>query len=91
MSEAVHHSETAGVQPAPPRPVERGMEIFRPFMLLACVAFTVGFVAYWALAGVVAPSTEAEWTLAPADAAPARVAAPAVPAPAPELARIRHI
>ncbi|MEW5684719.1 MAG: hypothetical protein AB1942_07360 [Pseudomonadota bacterium] len=67
------------------------MEILRPFMLLACVAFTVGFVAYWALVGVLTPSTEPEWASAPAEAAPAQVVAPAIPDLTPDLARARHI
>ncbi|PZQ64930.1 MAG: hypothetical protein DI570_03690 [Phenylobacterium zucineum] len=68
------------------------MEVLRPFMLLACVAFTVGFMAYWALVGVLTPSPEAEWALAPADAAPAQTVAPAaVPDFGRDLADAKHI
>jgi hypothetical protein len=27
----------------------RAMDVLRPYLLLACVAFTIGFVGYWAL------------------------------------------
>lgn len=88
MIQAMHHSGTARLQPLRDRPVDQGMEILRPFMLLACVAFTVGFIGYWALVGVVTPSSEAQWVLAPADAAPAQVATPVVE---PDLASTKSI
>lgn len=87
MTQSMHHSGTAGLQPASARPVLKGMDVLRPFLLLACVAFTVGFVGYWALVGVLTPSQEPAWALAPADAAPAQVAAPVEPA----LTRAHHI
>ena len=41
--------EEAALQPAADRAVDPAMSILKPFVLLACVAFTVGFVGYWAL------------------------------------------
>lgn len=32
------------------------MDILKPYLLLACVAFTFGFVGYWAMARALAPS-----------------------------------
>lgn len=32
------------------------MTILKPYLLLACAAFTVGFVGYWALGRVLAPA-----------------------------------
>ena len=32
------------------------MDILKPYLLLACVAFTVGFVGYWALGRVLTPA-----------------------------------
>lgn len=31
------------------------MDILKPYLLLACVAFTIGFVGYWALGRALAP------------------------------------
>ena len=31
------------------------MDVLRPYLLLACVAFTIGFVGYWALGRTIAP------------------------------------
>jgi hypothetical protein len=31
------------------------MDILKPYLLLACVAFTIGFVGYWALGRVLTP------------------------------------
>lgn len=42
----------------------RPMDVLKPYLLLACVAFTVGFVGYWALGRVVAApavAAEADW------------------------------
>jgi len=52
----------------------RAMDVLRPYLLLACVAFTIGFVGYWVLGGAIAPPGAAEerWD--------ARVSAP-LPAP----------
>lgn len=36
------------------------MGMLKPFVLLACVAFTVGFVGYWALVGVMSPPAQPE-------------------------------
>lgn len=35
------------------------MDVLRPFFLVACVAFAVGFVGYWALGRLAAPGAEA--------------------------------
>lgn len=32
------------------------MDILKPYLLLACTAFMVGFVGYWALGRALAPS-----------------------------------
>jgi hypothetical protein len=88
MIQAMHHSGTARLQLLRGRSVDQGMEILRPFMLLACVAFTVGFIGYWALVGVVAPSDSQQWTLAPADAPAAQVISPVIQ---PDLASAKHI
>lgn len=32
------------------------MDILKPYLLLACVAFTIGFVGYWALGRALAPA-----------------------------------
>lgn len=32
------------------------MDILKPYLMLACVAFTIGFVGYWALGQALAPS-----------------------------------
>lgn len=32
------------------------MEILKPYLLLACVAFTIGFVGYWAIGQALAPA-----------------------------------
>ena len=31
------------------------MDVLKPYLLLACVAFTIGFVGYWALDRALAP------------------------------------
>jgi hypothetical protein len=31
------------------------MDILKPYLLLACVAFTIGFVGYWALGRALTP------------------------------------
>ena len=32
------------------------MDILKPYLLLACVAFTIGFVGYWALGRALTPA-----------------------------------
>lgn len=32
------------------------MDILKPYLLLACVAFTIGFVGYWALGQALTPA-----------------------------------
>lgn len=32
------------------------MDILKPYLLLACVAFTIGFVGYWALGRMLTPA-----------------------------------
>jgi hypothetical protein len=32
------------------------MDILKPYLLLACAAFTIGFVGYWALGRALAPA-----------------------------------
>lgn len=32
------------------------MDILKPYLLLACVAFTIGFVGYWALGRTLTPA-----------------------------------
>ncbi len=59
------------------------MSILKPFVLLACVAFTVGFVGYWALVGVTAPPASAQ--------APVTWSAEAQLLAAPDLATGKHI
>lgn len=74
--------ETKRSQPVAPATVDQPMEILKPFMLLACAAFTVGFMGYWALVGVLAPAGGQADTLWPA-----QVAAPITP----DLASARHV
>lgn len=59
------------------------MSILKPFVLLACVAFTVGFVGYWALVGVTAPPAPTQ--------APVTWSAEAQLPAAPDLATGKHI
>lgn len=51
------------------------MDILKPYLLLACTAFMIGFTGYWALTRILAPSE----TLAPAGVERA------VSAPVPDL------
>lgn len=62
------------------------MDILRPFLLLACAAFTVGFVGYWSLVGALAPSVSYEQT-----PWPAQIAAPSPDLSAPALQGGKHI
>lgn len=74
--------ETLRAQPLAAPAVDQTMEILKPFVLLACAAFTVGFVGYWALVGAVAPGQGP----APGGGT-SEIASPA----APDLASARHI
>jgi hypothetical protein len=40
----------------------RSMHVLRPYLLLACVAFTIGFVGYWAMGRTIAPPAAAQDT-----------------------------
>jgi hypothetical protein len=59
----------ASAQPQPHRPASvdlpvtnaiearlQPMEILKPYLLLACTAFTIGFIGYWALGRALAPA-----------------------------------
>jgi hypothetical protein len=59
------------------------MDVLKPYLLLACVAFTIGFVGYWALGRALAPM---EASLADSWQAPITASAPDVP-----LADGKHI
>lgn len=80
MPGARRDSGLAGLQPLTDGAVDPGMELLRPFMLLACVAFTVGFIGYWALVGVLAPPSTPQWALVPEPEAPAHALVPVEPA-----------
>lgn len=47
---SVDYPVTAATQAAP-----QNMDILKPYLLLACVAFTIGFVGYWALGRALTP------------------------------------
>lgn len=38
----------------------RLMDVLRPYLVLACLAFMVGFVGYWALGQALAPPAAAQ-------------------------------
>jgi hypothetical protein len=46
------------------------MDILRPYLLVACVAFTVGFIGYWMIGRAIAPAGIAQESFAPVAAAP---------------------
>ena len=61
------------------------MDILKPYLLLACAAFTIGFVGYWALGRALTPA----YAAAPEAYSPH--AAIATSAPEPALADGKHI
>lgn len=61
------------------------MDILKPYLLLACVAFTIGFVGYWAMGRALTPAYD---TAHDADSQPGRIEASA---PEPTLADGKHI
>jgi hypothetical protein len=48
---SVDHPVTSATQASP-----RIMDILKPYLLLACVAFTIGFVGYWAMGRALTPA-----------------------------------
>lgn len=59
------------------------MDILKPYLLLACAAFTIGFVGYWALGRALTPA----YAAAPAYSHQGAAAS----MPAPTLADGKHI
>lgn len=61
------------------------MYILKPYLLLACVAFTIGFVGYWAMGRALAPAYD---TAQDAYSQPGHIEAST---PEPALADGKHI
>lgn len=78
---SVDYPVTGAIQPQ-----LTNMDILKPYLLLACVAFTIGFVGYWALGRALAPTYETVQDSYSAPQAPI-----ATSAPEPALADGKHI
>src|SRR5687767_5571687 len=61
QGQAGQQPSAGGVVDPPPLEAAKGptraMDILKPYLLLACMAFTLGFVGYWALGRTLAPMT----------------------------------